>query len=58
MNEHIFNSRKGHRLPTEELETLDKINTDYCRGYNPNEREIEILAQEIYRNGEIGGKRL
>jgi hypothetical protein len=59
MNEHIFNPRlKGHRLPTEEMEKLDKINTDYCPGYNLNEREIESVVQEIYRNGEIGGHRL
>jgi hypothetical protein len=58
MNEHIFNSRlKRNRLPTEEMEKLDKINTDYCRGYKEDKREIEVLTQEIYRNG-IGGTRL
>ncbi|MFA5070872.1 MAG: hypothetical protein WC511_00700 [Candidatus Pacearchaeota archaeon] len=59
MNEYFSNLKlKRKRLASEEQDSLDKMSTDYCRGYNSDEREIESVAQEIYRNGEIGGHRL
>jgi len=59
MNENIFNQRlERKRLPTEEIEILEKINTDYCPGYNKDRKVIESICQDIHRDGEIGGYRL